>query len=426
LREGRQIALLFTVTMAIGLVGVALASPLRLFPSLDHAAALFVLGTPFLFLLLYIVHGREPDETVPQYLSDVPNPARKPWEVNLVFRSDTFEATDDAFYATVLDLQRRGYVALGQAEADGRVRMRILKPTSGDPYEQNVLTFLGFIGEGRIPGPEEVGRLFLSTLQSDSALFQVVTTPVLQLFRGGFGPRLFSLGGLIRPPKDAVSTFFEDGRRRVIPVFLAAAAFYLLATFLPVVSWGPGILFGPLFSPAVIFTAIFCFIIFLALLRDQGTKGGMGRARHLVLYLFLAFLFLVIVLPATVFAEISPAQMLMYVVGFQCLATTFFPPTLLGKWKGNSYREKLQWDAFRAFLSDLVKIREYSHADRTMWGDWLISGTALGVGDGVVAAMEDLHIQIPAAEMSRAIQAVVMEYAQAAAKEAQLKETGRR
>ena len=411
--EGRQIVNLFTVTMAIGLVGIALASPLRLFPSLDHAAALFVLGTPFLFLLLYIVHGRESDETVPHYLSDVPNPARKPWEVNLVFRSDTFEATDDAFYATVLDLQRRGYVALGQAEADGRVRMRILKPTSGDPYEQNVLTFLGFIGEGRIPGPEEVGGLFFSTLQSDSALFQVVTTPVLQLFRGGFGPRLFSLGGLIRPPKDAVSTFYEDGRRRVIPVFLAAAAFYLLATFLPVVSWGPGILFGPLFSPAVVFTAIFCFIIFLTLLRDQGTKGGMGRARHLVLYLFLAFLFLVIVLPATVFAEISPAQMLMYVVGFQCLATTFFPPTLLGRWRGDSYREKLQWDAFRAFLSDMVKIREYSHADRTVWGDWLIYGTALGVGDGVVGAMKELYIRIPQEEMGEAVRVAVTEYARA-------------
>jgi len=420
LTEGRQVALLFAVTMAIGAGGVALAYLLGPFTSLDAAAVLFVVATPFLFLLLYFIHGKEPDETVPRYLSEVPNPARKPWVVNLVFRSDTFESTDDAFYATVLDLQRRGYVELGPADPDDRVRMRVLKDNSEDPYEQNVLRFLGFIGEGKIPDPEEVGRLFFSTLQSDSALFEIGTKTVLQLFRGGLGSHLFSMGSLIRPPEDAVNAFFEGGRRRVIPVFLAAAAFYLLATILPLLSGEPGILI----DPSGLFTAIFAFILFLALLKGQGKRVGMARAKHLVLSLFLGFLFVAVVLPSAFFGMISPAQMLMYVVGLQCLAATRFPPTLLGRWKAGAYREKLQWDAFRAFLSDLVRIREYSHADRVIWGEWLIYGTALGVGDGVASAMQDLHIRIPEKEIGDAVKAAVQRYAESAAKEARLRETG--
>jgi Predicted membrane protein (DUF2207) C-terminal domain len=420
--EGRQIALLFAVTMALGLVAVALAYPFRPFPSLDHAAALFVLGTPFLFLLLYIVHGREPDETVPRYLSGVPNPARKPWVVNLVFRGDTFESTDDAFYATVLDLQRSGYVAL-IPEPDGQVRMRILKDRSEDPYEQNVLTYLGFIAEARIPAAEQIGQLFTSVFQDRNAMGEIGTRLAIQWLRGGIGPHSFSLGTLIRPPQEAVLRFFDDGRRRVIPVLGAAAAFYFLSAVLPAVTGGQGWLarHAPELNTVLVSGVVIWTIFFITVFRGMGKERGLAGWMKFLALLFLLGIFLSgIVLSASGSGAMATPQLLMCAIGLQCLATMLFPPTLLGRWKVDTYREKLQWDAFRAFLSDMVKIREYSHADQAMWGDWLIFGTALGVGDGVVAAMEDLHIQIPAAEMGLAIQTAVMEYAQTAAKDGRI------
>ena len=71
-----------------------------------------------------------------------------------------------------------------------------------------------------------------------------------------------------------------------------------------------------------------------------------------------------------------------------------FPSTLFGHWKDDRYREKLEWDAFAHFLSDLAQIRKYAPADISMWGEWLVYGTAPGVGDRVEAAMKDLNISI--------------------------------
>lgn len=55
---------------------------------------------------------------------------------------------------------------------------------------------------------------------------------------------------------------------------------------------------------------------------------------------------------------------------------------------------KLEWDAFAKFLSDLALMKKYSPGDLLMWGEWLVYGTALGVGDKVEAAMKALNINI--------------------------------
>lgn len=72
-----------------------------------------------------------------------------------------------------------------------------------------------------------------------------------------------------------------------------------------------------------------------------------------------------------------------------------FPSTLFGKWKEDGYMKKLQWDAFRNFLSDLALIKEYGTEDLSMWDEWLVYGTALGVGDKVEEAMRTLGVEIP-------------------------------
>src|SRR5208337_5067218 len=41
-----------------------------------------VLVVPFLFIIIYNQYGREKEFTVPAYLSTIPNPSLRPWQVN--------------------------------------------------------------------------------------------------------------------------------------------------------------------------------------------------------------------------------------------------------------------------------------------------------------------------------------------------------
>jgi len=49
-----------------------------------------------------------------------------------------------------------------------------------------------------------------------------------------------------------------------------------------------------------------------------------------------------------------PAAVLSLIAAIQVGIAALFPSTLFGFWKGESYREKLEWDAFARFLSDLA------------------------------------------------------------------------
>ena len=90
-----------------------------------------------------------------------------------------------------------------------------------------------------------------------------------------------------------------------------------------------------------------------------------------------------------------PAGVLSFIVAVQVGIAALFPSTLFGIWKGDHYKEKLEWDAFAYFLSDLALIRQYSPADLSMWGEWLVYGTALGLGDKGEQAMKNLNISLP-------------------------------
>jgi len=68
------------------------------------------------------------------------------------------------------------------------------------------------------------------------------------------------------------------------------------------------------------------------------------------------------------------------------------PPDVLGRWKNGYGREYAQWQAFKRFLSDLTLIRKYSEQFQSMWHDWLIYGTALGVADRVLEALREINI----------------------------------
>jgi uncharacterized membrane protein len=99
-----------------------------------------ILLFPFALLAVHYRFGREKRYTVPKTLSYVPS-KRKPWLVNLVFKGDAFDFDKDGFYATLLDLHRRGVVEIDSVTG---TRIKLLQPEESgeDDYEQKVLNFL--------------------------------------------------------------------------------------------------------------------------------------------------------------------------------------------------------------------------------------------------------------------------------------------
>ena len=93
----------------------------------------------------------------------------------------------------------------------------------------------------------------------------------------------------------------------------------------------------------------------------------------------------------------NPLVVALLILLVQSSVVAFAPSALFGRWKQDYYKEKLEWDAFRNFLSDFAMIKNYAPEDLALWKEWLVYGTALGVGDKVADAMADLNIHIPEA-----------------------------
>jgi uncharacterized membrane protein len=96
---------------------------------------------------------------------------------------------------------------------------------------------------------------------------------------------------------------------------------------------------------------------------------------------------------------VASAIILLLVTIAQSGTSLIFPTTLFGRWKGDTYREKLEWDAFARHLKDFSRIKQYAPEDINMWGSWLVYGTALGEGENVARAMRELDIDLPAARI---------------------------
>ena len=109
---------------------------------------------------------------------------------------------------------------------------------------------------------------------------------------------------------------------------------------------------------------------------------------------------ILLILEPYVGSQIFTPILLGLVIIIQTAVVFAFPSTLYGRWKPGLYKEKLSWDAFRAHLSDLSQMKKYSTEDLSMWGSWLVYGTALGVGDKVAEAMKELKINIDVASVA--------------------------
>lgn len=95
---------------------------------------------PLLIALIYYKFGKEKHYVVPKSLSTIPA-KRKPWMINMVFKGDAFDFDEDGFYATLLDLDRRGIVKI---ESTDGTRIMLLDALAKDIdiYERKVLNFL--------------------------------------------------------------------------------------------------------------------------------------------------------------------------------------------------------------------------------------------------------------------------------------------
>jgi len=291
---------------------------------------ILVVAFPFVLLFLYIRHGREKNFTVPAYLSYVPNRDRKPWIVNLVFKGDALDFDEDGFYATILDLHRRGKIRV-EPRAEGFV-IRILDEGSEDldVYEKRVLKVLKSLSRENVL---DTGRLddLINEIKNDRKRAIKLAKDIRWVTKS--------------PSRRPALSLIVSGRRRVASfALLAATLFFISLVFMQMLSHFSSI-------TAQIFVGSITFLI-------------------------------------------------------QSLVAVAAPSTLFGRWKGSTYREKLEWDAFKKFLSDLALIKRYAPQDISIWGEWLIYGTALGVGDKVVKAMNELNISLReasiAAEMPRA------------------------
>ncbi|MDI9633324.1 MAG: DUF2207 domain-containing protein [Methanolinea sp.] len=298
--------------------------PLLAATTLRALSVLSVVAMPVVLVLLYARYGREREFTVPEYLSFTPNPGMKPWAVNLLFKGDPMTFDQDGFYATLLDLHRRGFITVKEKPGGKDIEISVHSKAGADEYEQKVLSFLKEVGVGGKVDTEFVRELAGRATRDPSVEKLLLKYQRdLTMVTRKTDPRL-------------IAAYVVDGRDHVIPLLLVAIALCAVSV---VVLVAVPVLAHLLVPAAVLFGA-------------SVVQAGIALA---------------------------------------------FPSTLFGHWKDDRYREKLEWDAFARFLSDLALIRQYAPADLSMWGEWLVYGTALGVGDRVERAMRELHVPLPEA-----------------------------
>jgi hypothetical protein len=458
MREQNQIGLLFFITLAIGLFA---GTSLLLFPPgnsggsphpgemLGYLAGVLLLLLPFLLLSVYMFYGREEECLVPEYLSMVPDPSIRPWVVNLLFTGDPLDFDENGFYATLLDLHRKGSIRVS-LDVPGKARIQILRDQTCDEYETRVLAFLRDLSRDDL--------LSLDTLQANFEDQDFEPD-----FRRQRAKQTRTYRLLVSVPEMVpTSRYFENGFRFLLPVgvlgILLYAASFLCAGMVAgdigkaaVSAVAPSVLLaGSLYTLWNVqeyaqrhrtnWEGLVCWLVLLAALilfpyyRDllasrwelpalgalAGVAGAcilaaawymgglVSRLTSAMIPFVLALWIGILTFPglressqATI-ALVLPS-LLPLVLVIQVMAAMSFPSTLLGRWRGNLYGERCRWDAFRAFLTDFAMIRRDSPRDLSVWGDWLVYGTALGVGDTVIRAMKDLKIEIPEAEIAPAL-----------------------
>lgn len=93
------------------------------------------------------------------------------------------------------------------------------------------------------------------------------------------------------------------------------------------------------------------------------------------------------------------ADLFFKIFGFAIMFAILFltPSHVLGRWREEFYKEKLEWSAFAKFLSDLANIDkiDITKKGQDIWKKWFVYATALGVGSTFLNNLEKLGLHIP-------------------------------
>jgi hypothetical protein len=414
--EQRQVVLVVSATLLIALSAVVLLGILFL-PVFEEETTvgplmqliktpggdLVVVGAtislliPFLFVLMYYLHGREtPAGIVPEYLSDIPNLSLTPFQVNLLFKDDPRQSDEFGFYATLLHLQRKKRIEIASRKDRRGVIIRILDGSGDDEYERRVLEFFGLYSHNGIFDSGDLEELLQYAKDDDNftggePAEDLLRAEVIRKFRHNpsriSAKQLFTkvrtdLLHLMRSADPALSQQYFFGGLRLFLIFVIGlmligyAADVLITSnetvLLPI---SVGILLGGL----VLIPTVFCLFYFLSFFQKPVQKILLPIEGGLAL-MVLVFLILV---PSIFLMTYVWTLLFGLIILMQATVGSLYSVHLFSRWNKEYYREKLEWDAFARFLANLPQIEQYNHENTELWGEWLVYGTALGVGERV-------------------------------------------
>lgn len=268
---------------------------------------------------------------------------RKPWLVNMVFRKDAFDFDEDGFYATLLDLHEREAI-----EIESRKGLRINLRSDADITGNEL--------DGELDDYERKVLLFLKDNSTNGTFDPIAFEAKVKALSSSstHSSQLRDLHGKMN------ELLHKGGDRQAACAFVSGRSIRALGGS----------------APGYIYSAIFYLAFILIFF------GGLSLASN-------------------------PLVATGLILAVQIAIPLTAPSALFGRWKGDYYKEKLEWDAFKNFLSDFAMIKKYAPEDISIWKEWLIYGTALGVGDKVRDAMSDMKVFIPLATAERGMRVYI-------------------
>lgn len=275
---------------------------------------------PFVYLLIYRLFGKEAKFTVPKFISFVPNSKRKPWIVNMIFSGDATVTDENAYYSTLLDLERRGFIKIIEEGDD--VRIRVLRMDTDDKYERKILIFL-------TANTDKEG--FFSVRNMEDKVKEAIR---------------FKDRKVLENLKRQVDGIYRFSDRGIYSGVLDLKGFYLMRMI-----------------GGLTFISVLGVIIYLSLFK----------------YIYI---YDIVVMGSFLIAVANIPHILL-------------PSQILGRWKSDLYKERLEWEAFKRFLSDLAMLEKYGKEDLSLWKEWIYYGTALGVAENIEKVMSSLKINVP-------------------------------
>ncbi len=104
--------------------------------------------------------------------------------------------------------------------------------------------------------------------------------------------------------------------------------------------------------------------------------------------------FYIMITASFLFIFIAPAFVQLNFLGYTALFMSPFliipMSTVFSRFKGDNYKEYLEWLAFKRMLMDFAQIQKYFKEDYQQWKSWLVYATALGAAENLIKTMKEL------------------------------------